>query len=91
MLTTKIDEMVGLIQKKTNRFSDLAAKLSLDEGSVEKLSLILEKADLARALDAHPAGGQVGNAAVPELQPYVGHILLAGEDGDADHVDLAHA
>ena len=49
MLITKIDEMVGLIGKKKGmNFSKIAKKLSVDEASVEKVMLILEKAGLAR-------------------------------------------
>lgn len=48
LLTTKIDEMVKLLQKKgRTNFHQIAKKLSWNENSVEKIALILEKEGLA--------------------------------------------
>jgi flagellar protein FlaI len=48
MLRTKVDDIVGVIeQNKKISYSKIAKKLSIDEDSVEKVMLILEKAGLA--------------------------------------------
>ncbi len=48
MLTTKIDDMVGLLRKnRTMRLNALASKLSIREESVEKIAICMEKAGLA--------------------------------------------
>jgi len=48
MLVTRIDEMVKLVQKKKQvDFKQISEELSWNENSVEKISLILEKAGLA--------------------------------------------
>jgi len=48
LITTKIDEMVELVQKKGKlNFYKVAKKLSWDENSAEKIALILEDAGLA--------------------------------------------
>ncbi len=49
MLKTKVDVLVNFIEKhKRCKFSEITEKLSMDEESVEKIILILEKAGLAR-------------------------------------------
>ena len=49
----------------------------------------LKEAELADGLGRDAAGGEVGDAAVFELEANVGDIDLAGEDGKADGADLA--
>ena len=59
-------------------------------GEVERDVLVrLEEAQLADALGADAAGGEVGDAAVVELDADVGDIDAAAEDGEADGADLA--
>src|SRR5271170_1256266 len=50
----------------------------------------LEEAQLADALCADTAGGEVGHAAGLKLKADVGDVNLAGEDGQADGVEVAH-
>ena len=45
-----------------------------------------ENADLAHALRADAAGGQIGHAAVGKAQPRVGDVLRLAQDGDAHRV-----
>jgi len=48
MLTTKIDDLVGLLRKnRTMRLNALSSKLSIREESVEKIAICMEKAGLA--------------------------------------------
>ena len=74
--------------------ADLAVAAHAEDGEilagvVERQVLVgLEEAEFADALGGDAAGGEVGHAAVGELQADVGDIHLAGEDGDAGGADF---
>jgi hypothetical protein len=46
-----------------------------------------EDTDLAHPLRADAAGGQIGHAAVGELEPRVGNVFGLAQDGDADGIN----
>src|SRR5690606_40056103 len=50
----------------------------------------LEHADLAHLLQAHPAGAEIGNAAVGELDPGIGDVLGFRNEADSHAVDPRH-
>ncbi len=78
MLTTKIDDMVELIQKKKRiNFRNIAKELSWDENTVEKIALILEKAGL---LETHYPLDMVRNPWAT-LKPLVGKKMEEAKDG----------
>ncbi|MFH0884328.1 MAG: ATPase, T2SS/T4P/T4SS family [Candidatus Micrarchaeota archaeon] len=67
MLTTKIDDIVGLLKKNgTMSLRSIAAAVSIDENSVEKFALCMEKAGLAHM---HYPINMVENPSVTYVSP----------------------
>jgi hypothetical protein len=69
---------------------DVTALRPVIQRDVRRLRPAGEHADLAQALRAHPARGEVGDAAVGEPQTCVGDVLAPTQDRDADGIHRHH-
>jgi flagellar protein FlaI len=101
MLTTKIDDMVGLLRKnRTMRLNALAAKLSIKEELVEKFALCMEKAGLAYlhypiTMVENPTVTLVSRPQAQKAETKEGKILreydIIKDDRPAGHVKIIHS